>query len=365
MEAKQPTIVPTAKADTFSSSTADKSGLDNLLNGVTYRMVSLEEELPGLLHAVFDVQGFYFADRIDRYLLFERGKHALFIDLGHPQLTGTAHLDEMLERAEVTWSNTDVAITHFHADHVGNLPYFLEKGGRMVYHGTLPRMTEKACRDFAHAIGWPEALETCWEELRDTLLYVTQSKQPAMPHVRVLEEGDAIDVGNWHLTALETPGHAPEHLCFGDLGKHVLFSGDHIVDAAPSLMQFGRNDHLLEKFLGTFPRLKQLGFETVYLSHHEPLQGAETICAFYDYMMAKFEKPLAKRLGIVAELGSATVKDATMAAQKSHGSFDELEFGMRVRRFAMTLSYLEYLADTGKLVRMEDEAGTLHYSTQK
>ena len=62
-----PTIQPTAKADTFSSSTADKSGFDDMLGDVTYEMVSLEEPVPGLLHAVFDVKNFYFADRIDRY----------------------------------------------------------------------------------------------------------------------------------------------------------------------------------------------------------------------------------------------------------------------------------------------------------
>ena len=80
----------------FSSSTADKSGFDDMLGDVTYEMVSLEEPVPGLLHAVFDVKNFYFADRIDRYLLFERGKQGLFIDLGHPQLTGTEHLDACL-----------------------------------------------------------------------------------------------------------------------------------------------------------------------------------------------------------------------------------------------------------------------------
>ncbi len=47
-----PTIQPTAKADTFSSSTADKSGFDDMLGDVTYEMVSLEERVPGLLHAV-------------------------------------------------------------------------------------------------------------------------------------------------------------------------------------------------------------------------------------------------------------------------------------------------------------------------
>ncbi len=53
--------------------------------------------------------------------------------------------------------------------------------------------------------------------------------------------------------------------------------------------------------------------------------------------------------------------DVAAAAQNSHGSFDSLEFGMKVRRFAMTFSLLEYLADTGALERTTNQQGTIHY----
>lgn len=61
---------------------------------------------------------------------------------------------------------------------------------------------------------------------------------------------------------------------------------------------------------------------------------------------------------IINQLETATAKEVAASAQRSHGAFDELEFGMRVRRIAMTFSYLEYLADKGQINREEDAQGS-------
>lgn len=44
-----------------------------------------------------------------------------------------------------------------------------------------------------------------------------------------LKGGDTISGDDWALTAIHTPGHAPDHLCFALEGRRLVFSGDHVM----------------------------------------------------------------------------------------------------------------------------------------
>jgi glyoxylase-like metal-dependent hydrolase (beta-lactamase superfamily II) len=44
-----------------------------------------------------------------------------------------------------------------------------------------------------------------------------------------LREGDLLSGEDWEITALHTPGHAPDHLCFEYAPARALFSGDHVM----------------------------------------------------------------------------------------------------------------------------------------
>ena len=45
----------------------------------------------------------------------------------------------------------------------------------------------------------------------------------------VMREGDTAAGPGWHLTALETPGHTSNHLCFRLAEENSVFTGDHIM----------------------------------------------------------------------------------------------------------------------------------------
>lgn len=44
-----------------------------------------------------------------------------------------------------------------------------------------------------------------------------------------LKGGDTVAGSDWALTAIHTPGHAPDHLCFALEGRDIVFSGDHVM----------------------------------------------------------------------------------------------------------------------------------------
>lgn len=46
---------------------------------------------------------------------------------------------------------------------------------------------------------------------------------------RVLADGERLDGDGWSLTAVATPGHTSNHLCFAMAGEDILFTGDHVM----------------------------------------------------------------------------------------------------------------------------------------
>lgn len=79
------------------------------------------------------------------------------------------------------------------------------------------------------------------------------------PAVR-LAHGDIVESADWAIEALHSPGHAPDHLCFGLTGQRILFSGDHVmawnttVIAPPE----GRMSHYIASLEGLLKRRDRL-----------------------------------------------------------------------------------------------------------
>lgn len=118
-----------------------------------------------------------------------------------------AHLAALLKAANGR-RITHILVTHAHRDHVdGALTLQAETGAKIYGFG---RESFAASGPAVHPQG---------SEFIDYLF---------KPDVTV-GASDVIEGRDWKMTALHTPGHAPDHLCYSLAGRSVLFSGDHVM----------------------------------------------------------------------------------------------------------------------------------------
>lgn len=117
-----------------------------------------------------------------------QGRTPTLIDAGVGE---PSHL-EALARALDGSTLAQVLVTHAHTDHASGAPAIAAQHPRTRFRKML----------------WPE---------RD-------SKWPAA--WTPLADGDVVDAGDTMLTAIHTPGHAPDHMCFWHAQSRSVFCGD-------------------------------------------------------------------------------------------------------------------------------------------
>ena len=118
-----------------------------------------------------------------------------------------AHREAILQAAG-SRAITHIISTHAHRDHVDGVT-------------ALKEMTGAKVAGFKRAPA-PQILAKDGPSGKD---FIDYDFSPELG----LQADDIIEGADWGLTALYTPGHAPDHLCFALNGRDVVFSGDHVM----------------------------------------------------------------------------------------------------------------------------------------
>jgi len=174
--------------------------------------------------------------------------------------------------------------THDHPDHVGQVPAVLEAADPTVYAPVAVR--ERFDRDEADlrsAVERNARLAGCDERQREAAVeWATQSREfsrsllPPDPVDRWVTDGETVTVAGWALSAIRTPGHSAEHLCFRTSieNERVLFSGDMGIRTFRAVaMHAGLADGVADaigKFHEALDILADLGLDRVYPGHGPP-----------------------------------------------------------------------------------------------
>jgi hydroxyacylglutathione hydrolase len=141
-----------------------------------------------------------------------------------------------------------IVLTHCHHDHSGAAPALKEATGARLL------LSEKE----VGAVGDDMA----------SVAYLFGQQAPDYKVDETLKEGMVLDIGEWKLQVMETPGHSPGCLCLYEKDAKVLFSGDTVFPDG----NIGRTDMYggdTPELVKSIERLTTLDVQTMYPGHME------------------------------------------------------------------------------------------------
>lgn len=119
-----------------------------------------------------------------------------------------------VRREEVDW----IFLTHIHLDHAGGAGALLKE---------LPRARAVVHERGARHLADPSRLvASVREAVRDRFPLYGEAIPIPEERIHVARDGEAFPAGGDTIRAVETPGHAPHHLCYFLEGEKLLFTGD-------------------------------------------------------------------------------------------------------------------------------------------
>lgn len=167
-----------------------------------------DEVLPDVRRVIANNPGPFTYTGSGTYIIGEGG--VALIDPGPNQ---SEHIDALIE-ATAGERITHILITHTHSDHCGGARDLANRTGATIYGFG------------AHPIRKKEDDAPALEEGADY----------AFAPDEIIGHGAILEGPSWRLEALHTPGHLSNHLCFAMPSQKALFTGDHMMGWATTVI---------------------------------------------------------------------------------------------------------------------------------
>ncbi len=163
---------------------------------------------------------------------------------------------------------------------------------------------------------------------------------------RVLADGESIVVDGRTLTAVHTPGHTSNHLCFADEAAGILWSGDHVMGWSTSVVIPPDGD--MGDYVRSLEKLRRrTGDRVYYPAHGEPVLEPQRLVRGMVNHRVHRERQILRRV----EAGDRTIEAVVAAA------YSGLDPRLVPAAGASVLAHLLDLARRG-LVRQDGEQWT-------
>jgi glyoxylase-like metal-dependent hydrolase (beta-lactamase superfamily II) len=159
-----------------------------------------------------------------------------------------------------------------------------------------------------------------------------------------LGDGDLVRIGTLNLTALHTPGHSADHLCFWIAEDGAVFTGDLVLGKGSSMVTYPEGN--VAAYLRSLERLSALKPRILFPGHWDPITDA----------MGKIEEYRTHRLVREAQVLAEVRREPGTASELTRRVYGS-EVGEELLQAAeMTMrAHLQKLVDEGRARVLADE----------
>lgn len=301
---------------------------------------------------------------LNSYVLKGEGRF-LVVDTGMNRDECKSAMIAGLEKLGVDLNKTDFFITHLHVDHsglVGTLAtetstvYFNEIEGKLITRAKTATRWPDFYYGLYHASGFPES-----EFIKAVEGHPGRrwgSKRQVDYHF--LKEGGIINIGDYSLRCIETPGHSPGHLCLYEADHKVLVSGDHILfDITPNITYWPELNNALRDYLASLEKVYDLDVNLILPGHRSLMNDhRKRIRELQEHHQARLNEILvALRDGEkdAYEISPHITWDVT------YDKWEDFPSPQKWFAFGETLAHLIYLEGEGR-VRRNTRNGRITFS---
>jgi len=285
------------------------------------------------------------------------GDGIVLFDCGLHEPGSLGHLERALAQVNLRLENVRLLVcTHAHPDHYGQAATVIDRSGCALWmhpnheHLTIPAADPDAAWErrieLGRRSGVPEpALQSYRAARRGQGSGIARIVEPD----RDLVSGVQIetDLGTW--TTVETPGHAPSHVCLFQPDRRLLISGDHLLGRVSLYYDYGWTPDPAGEFLRSLDAVEDLDARLCISGHGRTFTDVAGHIAANRRLVAE---RLQKLLDVIASDGPITAYDAV---PRLHG--EPITPANAHWRLGETLCYLRHLEVTGRAVREAGEGG--------
>jgi len=295
------------------------------------------------------------------YLIKGRERN-LLIDTGWNREESKQVLLAGLAALDVTLEETDILLTHLHADHSGLIAVVATENSTL-YCGEIDAEIVNSTRttNYWSDIGAMFGLHGFPpEDLPDAIkAHPGNRYNPGIEQVfTIVKENDVIEVGDYQFTCVETPGHTPGHICLYEPKNKILISGDHVLDdITPNITIEKRIKDPLGYYLQSLDKVDQMDIDLVLPGHRRFI---DNIHKRIDELKQHHEN----RLNEVLDILGTGLKEAYQIAGKmtwdiSCKSWDQFPLAQKCFAIGEAVSHLEYLRNLNKVRKINVQGKVL------